>query len=256
MARPMKDGVDYFPLDVDTDNDIKFRIIEAKYGLIGFGIIIKLYQAIYRNGYYCEWNELISVISASEWSSQQFPVTDAVVRAVVKEAAKYGIFDKELLNKYGILTSKGIQKRYFEVSKRRLKINVKKEYLLVNAPETAVNVNINGVNVNINPENVYDNSQSKVNKSKVNKRESREKNFSPSPTLKEITDLCRQENLNINPEKFFHYYSAKNWSGISDWKAKAREWSATEKPPEEPEKKRSFAAYDLDLFEKMLNEGD
>ena len=41
-----QDGVDYFSLDVDTDADQKFQYIEAKYGIDGFGIIIKLYQMI------------------------------------------------------------------------------------------------------------------------------------------------------------------------------------------------------------------
>ena len=45
MARPIKDGVDYFPLDVNLD--MKFRLLEAKHGIVGFGIIIKLFQRIY-----------------------------------------------------------------------------------------------------------------------------------------------------------------------------------------------------------------
>ena len=51
MARPMKDGVDYFPLDVNVDK--KFRLVEAKFGIVGFGVIVKLFQLIYaENGYF------------------------------------------------------------------------------------------------------------------------------------------------------------------------------------------------------------
>ena len=78
---------------------------------------------------------------------------------------------------------------YFEAVKRRSRVDVKIEYLLINAPEIPKNVYINGVNVNINPENVCSNTQSKVNKSKVNKKESntaQSRNVTPSPTLEKV----------------------------------------------------------------------
>ena len=40
MARPIKDGVDYFPFDVSLDE--KFELIEAEFGLTGFAVIVKL----------------------------------------------------------------------------------------------------------------------------------------------------------------------------------------------------------------------
>ena len=168
MARPMKDGVDYFPLDVTTDK--KFRLIEAKYGVVGFGIIIKLYQAIYAdNGYYIEWDEDTALIIAAENSSSKYPLSAEAVKEIVDEAVKRDIFDKDMLDKYGILTSRGIQKRYLEATKRRSQVEIKKDYLLLSEPEISVNVNINGVNVNNNSENVCNNTQSKVKESKVNK---------------------------------------------------------------------------------------
>ena len=48
MARPIKTGLDYFPMDVDTDE--KFELIEAKHEIVGFGIVIKLFQRIYKSG--------------------------------------------------------------------------------------------------------------------------------------------------------------------------------------------------------------
>lgn len=254
MARPLKDGVDYFPLNTNTDGDIKFQIIEARYGIVGYGIIIKIYQMIYGDkGYYCEWNELISAISASKWSCAEFPVTEKQVSRVVREAARYGIFDKAMLNKYGILTSKGIQKRYFEVSKRRSRVNVKGEYLLISVPETAVNVCKNGIMVNKSLENASNNTQSKLNERKVYK-ESNEKTATAVPALSEIKAFVSKEKLKINPEKFYYYYQNKKWKGISDWRAKACEWNATEVKKEE--NTSSYAAYDLEKFEELLNEED
>ena len=49
-----KSGIDYFPLDVVLDE--KFELIEAEYGLTGFGVIVRLLQEIYgKAGYYIEW---------------------------------------------------------------------------------------------------------------------------------------------------------------------------------------------------------
>ena len=53
MARPIKEGLDYFPLDTKLDD--KFELLEAKYGSDGvkvFGCIIKLFQRI---GSYRDW---------------------------------------------------------------------------------------------------------------------------------------------------------------------------------------------------------
>ena len=55
MSRPIKQGLDYFPMDVDLDE--KFELLEAKHGLLGFAVIIKLFQRIYREGYFLKWNE-------------------------------------------------------------------------------------------------------------------------------------------------------------------------------------------------------
>ncbi len=44
----MKTGIDYFPLDCYTDKNIE--IIEARFGLKGFAIMIKLYQMIMNYG--------------------------------------------------------------------------------------------------------------------------------------------------------------------------------------------------------------
>lgn len=251
MARPLKDGVDYFPFDTNTDNDQKFQIVEARYGIVGYGIILKIYQMIYGGkGYYCEWNDLISAISASKWSCVEFPVTEKQVGRVVRVAAKYGIFDKDMLNKYGILTSNGIQKRYFGIAKRRQLKNVESKYLLISVPENPINVDNNGVFVCRNPEKI-DNKYTK--KSKENKtifKESIEKAVFSAPTLSEIKTFVSSEKLKINPEKFYYYYQNKKWQGISDWKAKAKEWNSTEKVSNSI---NDFAGYDLSLFEESLN---
>ena len=84
------------------------------------------------------------------------------------------MFDQTLYGRYQILTSAGIQKRYFEAVARRKVVNVEAAYLLVEATQVPQNVHINRVNVDINHENVCNNPQTKENKTKGKKI--REKN--------------------------------------------------------------------------------
>lgn len=253
MARPIKDGIDYFPLDVNTETDKKFRLVEARYGIVGFGIIVKLFQQIYRDsGYFCKWDGDTAAICAALWSSPRCPLTEEDVNAVVKEAVRRDIFDGDLYARHGVLTSRGLQKRYFEAVKRRLRVNAEKAYLLLSGPELPENVCVNGVNACKNPENAGGGTQSKEKESKEDKKERDALPRARPPTPEEIREFVLKERLGISAGKFFYYYEARGWRGITDWRAKAREWSLTEKK----EEGAAIAAYDLDIFEKMLNEKD
>ena len=55
MARQPKQGLDYFPLDVHTDD--KIELLEAEHGLTGFAIYVKLLQKIYSEGYFYKIGE-------------------------------------------------------------------------------------------------------------------------------------------------------------------------------------------------------
>ena len=88
---------------------------------------------------------------------------------IVSAAIRRGIFDNDLYEKYNILTSQGVQKRYFSAVSRRKQINVKSEYLLINVEQFSKNVNISSENVSRNTKNAYNFEQSKEKKNKVNK---------------------------------------------------------------------------------------
>lgn len=162
MARPTKQGIDYFPLDVHLDD--KFKFIEIKYDLEGFAIIIKLLQKIYSVGYWYKWTEDESLLFADEIRADF-----DLVKSVVNEAINRDIFDKELYEKHSILTSIGIQKRYQEAVKRRKDIQVKEEYLVIDN-NFGVNVDINsqGTDVNDSKSTQKKRKEKKVNKTKEN----------------------------------------------------------------------------------------
>ena len=146
--------------------DDKIKLIQAEFGLKGFAIVVKLWQMIYReHGYYGEWSKEKELLFAhDECSDCGVQLIDNIVAACVER----DIFSKELFQKYGILTSKGIQKRYFSAITRREKVNVKKEYLLISIGKNAVNADDNPVNVDNNSINTCRSTQSKVKESKVN----------------------------------------------------------------------------------------
>lgn len=135
MARPAKDGADYFPLDTVLSEE--FEYLEAKHGNSAFVVIVKLWQAIYRDkGYYLLWNERTSTTF-----SRKINVNINTVNAIINSACDVGMFSQWHYDR-GVLTSHGIQKRFFEISKRRNSVQVFKEFL--------VNVDINEVPANIN----------------------------------------------------------------------------------------------------------
>ena len=125
MARPTKDGLDYFPLDVNLDE--KFEYIEAVHGIVGFGVVLKLYQRIYRTGYLIPWTDKDVTLFASKIQG----ATKEHVEKIVADCLSEGIFSKEMFDVHKILTSSGIQKRYLHVTKRREKRTIEKDYCLV-----------------------------------------------------------------------------------------------------------------------------
>ena len=162
-----KSGIDYFPLDVNLN--AKFELIEAEFGLTGFGVVVHLLQEIYgKAGYYIEWTEEVALLFA-----RKVGLGGSVVSEIVEAAIRRGMFDKEKYDKYRVLTSKGIQERYFEAVSRRKTLEVDYNILLVDVAQILPNVDIRAKNVNILSENADISKQSRVEESRVEK--SREK---------------------------------------------------------------------------------
>lgn len=75
------------------------------------------------------------------------------------------------------------------------------------------------------------------------------KRFAP-PTLEEVRDYVREAGLQMDPQRFFDYFTSNGWkvSGrapMKDWKAAARNWAAREKVYR-PENKKDERRIDYD----------
>lgn len=201
MSRPQKQGMDYFSVDVTFDDNMDYII--AEYGAEGLGIVIGLFQKIYREGYYIEWNK-----KALSLFSQRINAGKDVIKKVINSCFEENIFSKKLYEEYGILTSRGVQNRYLKMCKdcKRKNVTINRNYLLdINSELTGVITELTGVNEEENPINSENSTQSKVKESKGKEsKEDEEEKEDPAAASEPIIDLNFKKvidvfNQNIHP---------------------------------------------------------
>ena len=200
MARPRKDGLDYFPLDVNFLSDLKIKKIIRAYGAQAVAVVMSVLTTIYRdNGYFATYDDDLIFIIADE-----LKLEDGYVKNVIEKLIEVDFLNKEQKKKNNILTSIGIQERYLKVCERRVKKKLNATYNLINdgsneLPQTE-STDDGGLCIQKpHSTGVNDNksTQSKVNKSKVNK--SKEK-VNKTTSSGEQTDL--EKLLEIYQENF------------------------------------------------------
>lgn len=127
MARPFKEGIDYFSHDTDTDNDMKIKLLISKYGLLGYGLYMKLIEIGYReNGYFCEINEDKMTVFASETK-----IEIELLYELIEFMCYKNLFNADIYSQHKILTSRRMQKNYLNGTERRAKVSFVREYLLI-----------------------------------------------------------------------------------------------------------------------------
>ena len=169
-----KEGIDSFLLDCHTNENLSE--IEASFGIKGFAVIVRLWQKIYsEKGYYCEWIERSPLLFLANWFGGNSGVDLNLIKEVIATALRIGIFEQELYEKYSILTSEGIQRRYFDVVKRRTELTIVEEYLLVSVDNLRGNICKISISADKNAKNVCKKDISKVKESKEKKREVKSK---------------------------------------------------------------------------------
>ena len=233
MARPQKKGLDYFPFDIELD--IKWDLLEAEFGLTGFAIAVKLYQRIYKNGYY--WNVTEDELLLT---SKRVNVDINLINDIINKMIVRNFFNSKIYKKHSILTSEGIQKRYFEATKRRDNVDIHKELLLT---ETPVNVTLTSLNAHNNPQR------------KEKKRKEKKRVFVP-PSFDEVLQYFSKEGYTEeSAERFFKGYDVNEWRDSTDkpiknWKMKAQQvWFK-----DENKIKNKPASHDNAIIENKFNE--
>lgn len=112
MARPLKDGLDYFPLDVGLFSDKKIKSVRANYGADGIALYLYLLCEIYREGYFITADDDFIDCAAADLG-----LTVDKTRQLMKFFCRRSLFDDKLFTADTILTAKSIQRRYQEARK-------------------------------------------------------------------------------------------------------------------------------------------
>lgn len=213
MARPLSRGIEYYPLDVDFLNDLKIKKIMKSCGPNSIAIIILLLGNIYGDeGYFMKWDEDVCFLVADAVGAKE-----VYVKEVLKKCLQVDLFSSELFEKYKIITSKGIQKRFFEITKRRKRENLTEDYLLVNVTETGVIVAETPITVAETGVIVSKSTQSKVKENKVKKSiegDINNKLISRLNSLLKIpvhSNFLTKINSNIDVEKLIDELSKSKW---------------------------------------------
>lgn len=135
MAGRPKQGIDYAGWSVNIfDGDTKIdKLLDAQ-GWVGFSIYFYLCQMAYKfDGYFYRWSYDDSATTARRMSGG---VGSKTVENTVGLCLQIGLFDKPLFDRHGILTSKGIQRRYLAAIQGRRVKSVIADYWLLKDEES------------------------------------------------------------------------------------------------------------------------
>ena len=100
MARPYKQGVNYYSLDVDFLKDKKKKKIRRSCGSQTCEILLCLLSYIYGDmGYFLRWDEDSAFLVADDVGAKE-----GLVEEVVNKAVQVGFFDHDKYQKYKILS--------------------------------------------------------------------------------------------------------------------------------------------------------
>lgn len=132
MARPVKTGLDYFPLHIDFFDDIRISALAVKHGVKGQLATIILLIHVYKTGYYLPWDDAARIRVLKDMPGVTFEELDCIVEELVNR----DFFDKVLFDLQHVLTSREVQKHFFNATKRRRYNIAEMPFLLAEADNT------------------------------------------------------------------------------------------------------------------------
>lgn len=141
----MLDGLKTFPMPTgQTDSE---KMIEAEFGIKGYAVLMKLYQAIYSRGYYMKWDIDTKLLFIRDYYLTE--IGGNLVSEIVAACVRRGVFDSALYEQYEILTSSRIEETFLNAKQRSTKVIMDKNYALPIVYTFIDNANKKGKVVNI-----------------------------------------------------------------------------------------------------------
>lgn len=220
MGRPLKEGLDFFPLQTDILDDSKIRRLRSKFGPLGVYLYIHILLMVFKVGYYLEMpeDELADAI-LMDLGGGWIKLTR--LKEIIHSCTEMNLFDASLMRQ-GVITSVSIQKTFIIATKRRLRVDLKRHWLLTDADMIEINIFLktsqkegeprpkndnddsNLINVDNNSFDVNSNAQKEKKKEKEKKKDKKDKydkgdkeNTYGVPRLHFLTK-CLIENKYIN----------------------------------------------------------
>ena len=234
------DGINYFPIGVNFMEENAMEVIEAKYGIKGSAIVLKLLCKIYKEGYFIRWDEEQCLIFANKAGRE---VQAAEVQGIIEILFIKGILDRNSYLENGILTSESIQKVWLEATKRRKRELSELPYLMVRPekengkPDNAstqqeieqlkplkegkvavgtgdVTVSLGNVvhDVAVNAKNACNSGQSKVKKSRAKEN----KELPPSAPPKGKEEERKEDSVSLPIPGYAFNTMTHNYPGLTD----------------------------------------
>jgi hypothetical protein len=200
MPRPIKEGLDYFPLVVDFFSNKKIKNLRRAHGPIGALTYLNLLCRVYRGGYFYRFESLeeLAMDIAEEIASEQIRRTATSVAETINYLVGRGILDEGLFKK-GIISGVALQEQYVisaYKAKRKIKMDV---HCLVDVSEVIEKNGVYSEETEDNSEETEDNSELST-QSKMNDKETNYNSF--------IQSAARDEDV-FSPE-----YRRRHLGGI------------------------------------------
>ncbi len=123
MARPLKDGLNYYQHDVNMSADEKLEALEAVHGNDGYAVYNKLLERIYKS-----FGKLTLADDVQRLSiAKKCNVTAEKFGLIIADAVRFGLFDREPWETENRLTSDRIRAQLKTVEDEREKWRKKSE---------------------------------------------------------------------------------------------------------------------------------
>lgn len=251
---PKRAALDYFPKVVNFYEDDKIFDLLDEYGPLGVTIYDCILTIVYSNGYFANLSKdklsrMVIRKIGNKWIKSQ-----KVVVQVIDYCADLGLLCNDLMLQ-NIITSVGIQKRYYKIAVKLMKRQLySTEYWLLDKNgEPLLNAPSKQINSELNPfssEEITNNSEEIRQKEKETKRKenkiSRESQHVPEPVLnaalvgymefrerveKPMTErgirllLDELEKLSSNPQEqaaILDQSTKNGWIGVYELSAKSK----------------------------------
>ncbi len=124
MARPQKQGMEYFPHDTDASKDDRIEALESQAGLEGYAIYFKLLERIYRTE-----NAELDLSGTKNIIARSLHCRLEKLEKVLLICTEVGLFSKEVYISSNLLTSDSIKRRATAVTLERNRMRLKRACL-------------------------------------------------------------------------------------------------------------------------------